>query len=56
MDSKNESIRRVVKSANLFELLKSPEGYSVQLNGRELAFTKYEDIANFVFTHLIAKF
>ena len=56
MDSKKESIRKVVKFSNTFELLKSPEGYSVQLNGRELAFTKYEDIANVVFTHLIAKF
>jgi len=56
MDSKNESIRRVVKSANLFELLKSDEGFSVQVNGHEVAFTKHEDIAHVVFTHLITKF
>jgi len=56
MDSKKESIRRVSKNANVFELLKIPEGYSIQINGSELAFTKHEDIANIIFTHLIAKF
>jgi hypothetical protein len=55
MDSKKESIRRVSKSANLFELLKFHEVFFVHINGREIVFTKYEDVANIVFTKLIAK-
>lgn len=56
MDSKKESIRRVTKGANTFELKKSNNTFYIYVNEKQIARTTYEDIANHLFTALITRF
>lgn len=56
MDSIKESIRRVTKSSNTFELKKSQDAFYIYVNDKQVARTTHEDIANYLFTSLITKF
>lgn len=56
MDSKKESIRKVVKKQYTFELIRHPKFYDILIDGLCVASMKNEYIATTIFDLLVKKF